>query len=196
MLDKPIHVLAFAGSLRQDSYNKALLRVAQENLPSGMTMEIFDLAPLPFFNADVERIATPDPVLAFRERMKAADALLISTPEYNYSIPAVLKNALDWASRRGPDAQAPLDDLPVAIMGAGGRFGTIRAQDHLRDILLHNRNFVVPSPQVMIATAYKEFADDGTLTNERYQQQIAQLLSNLQQWTVRLKVSEPLLVTG
>ena len=190
MFNQPIHILAFAGSLRRNSHNKALLHVAQELLPDGLTLEIYDLAELPFFNADVEAAGPPDAVLHFRNRMKAADALLIATPEYNYSTTAVLTNAIDWASRRHPDGKSPLDDLPVALMGAGGRFGTVRAQNHLRDILLHNRNFVIPSPQVMISYAGREFDEDGTLLNDRYREQIANLLLSLRDWTIRLKQPE------
>ena len=181
-----IHILGIAGSLRRESYNKALLRAAAQLLPGGVTLECFDLAPLPFYNADVEAAGTPDSVLHFRERIGAADALLIATPEYNYSITAVLKNAIDWASRAVPDA-SPLDDKPIAIMGAGGGGGTARAQMHLRDILIHNRNYVVVSPQVMVARAWQLFDDDLNLTDSAIRDRISRLLAALADLTQRLR---------
>lgn len=190
-MTKIIHVLGFAGSLRQNSYNKALLRNAKALLPIGMTLEIFDLAGLPFFNADVETEGTPDSVLHFRERMQGADALLIASPEYNLSVTGVLKNAIDWASRKGPEGKSPLDDKPVAIMGAGGRMGTVRSQIHLRDILIHNNNIVVPRPEVAVAFAGREFDKDLNLVNERYREQIGRLLVNLRDLTHRLQMPLP-----
>jgi chromate reductase len=183
-----IHVLGFAGSLRQNSYNKALLRNAQELLPVGMTLEIFDLGGLPFFDADIEAAGTPPSVLRFRKQMQQADALLIASPEYNLSVTGVLKNAIDWASRKGPEGKSPLDDKPVAIMGAGGRMGTVRSQIHLRDILIHNNNIVVPRPEVAIAFAGREFDENFNLLNERYREQIGCLLENLRDLTYRLQM--------
>jgi chromate reductase, NAD(P)H dehydrogenase (quinone) len=113
-----VHVLGIAGSLRQKSYNKAALRAAAELVPEGMTLEIYDIAPIPLFNADVEAQGDPEPVRDFKARLAAANALLIATPEYNYSMPGVLKNALDWASR--PVATTPLGEKPLAIIGASG----------------------------------------------------------------------------
>ncbi|MCB8945620.1 MAG: NAD(P)H-dependent oxidoreductase [Ardenticatenaceae bacterium] len=186
-----IHILGFAGSLRQKSYNRALLRNAQTLLPAHTTLEIFDLAAIPFFDADVEAIGTPPSVLHFRDRMRQADALLIASPEYNYSITGILKNAIDWASRKGPEGQSPLDDKPVAIMGAGGRMGTVRSQMHLRDILIHNNNIVVPSPEVTISFARQEFDEELNLINERYRDQIGRLLQNLAALTHRLQMPLP-----
>jgi chromate reductase len=190
-MSQPVHILGFAGSLRQNSYNKALLRAAQELLPPNATLEIFDLEGLPFFNADVEAVGTPESVRQFRTRLQAADALLIASPEYNYSLTAVLKNAIDWASRRGPEGKSPLDDKPIAIMGAGGRFGTARAQTHLRDILIHNNNFVVPGPEVTVARASQEFDVSFNLINEQYRSQIGRLLQNLADLTRRLQAPLP-----
>jgi len=127
-----VHVLGISGSLRKASYNTALLRPASELLPRGMTLEVFDLSSIPLYNDDVRALGFPKPVQEFRSRIAAADALLIATPEYNFSIPGVLKNAIDWASRP-PDP--PLDGKPLAIMGAStGNFGTVRAQMHLRQV--------------------------------------------------------------
>ena len=178
-MKEPIHILGIAGSLRQRSYNKLLLQAAAELLPPPHILEIYTLHDIPFFNVDVEAEGLPATVQDFHDRIRAADALLIATPEYNYSIPGVLKNALDWASRRGGETSAPIDHKPTAIMGAGGRFGTVLAQRHLRDILIHNAMPVVVSPQVTVATAYQEFDEDGTLANDRYRDQIRRLLFNL-----------------
>src|SRR6266545_5249411 len=134
-LTSPIHVLGIAGSLRKGSYNKRLLQIAGEVLPAGMTLETFDLAPLPFLNEDIIRESgLPESVQHLHARLAAADAMLIATPEYNFSIPGVLKNAIEWASQRMADGQpSPINDKPLAIMGGGGRLGTARAQLHLRE---------------------------------------------------------------
>jgi chromate reductase, NAD(P)H dehydrogenase (quinone) len=186
-MNNDIRVLGFAGSLRQKSYNRALLQAAETVLPADMTLTIFDLIDIPLFNQDVEARGIPEPVLAFREAFKAADALLIATPEYNFSVPGVLKNALDWASRKGPDPQAPLDDKVAAIMGAGGMGGTVRAQLHLRDILAHNRLFVVPHPQLMVARAWEHFDQDGALTDEATRARLGSLLLELRDLTWKLR---------
>ena len=183
MIDNPIHILGIAGSLRRKSYNRALLCNAQHLLPEDTTLEIFDLDDIPFFNADVEAIGTPAPVLAFREAIKRADALLIATPEYNYTIPGVLKNAIDWASRKGPDDRAPLDGKTVAMMGAGGMYGTLRAQMHLREILSHNQTFVMARPELMVARAGQYFDENGRLTDEAMRLRLERLLVSLRDWT-------------
>lgn len=125
-----VTILGFAGSLRQNSYNKAILRAAKELMPQVSKLEIFDLEGIPPFNQDLENKA-PEKVKEFKAKIRAADAILITTPEYNYSIPGVLKNAIDWASR--PYGDNSFEGKPVAIMGAsGGKLGTARAQYHLR----------------------------------------------------------------
>ena len=113
-----VRILGIAGSLRRSSFNAATLRAAQELAPSGMTIESFDIAPIPSYNEDVRQQGYPAPVEDLRVRIKAADGLLIVTPEYNYSIPGVLKNAIDWASR--PPEQ-PFDGKPIGLMGASMR---------------------------------------------------------------------------
>lgn len=181
-----VKVLGFAGSLRRDSYNKAALRAAGELLPPGMTLEICDLAPIPLFNEDVEREGYPAAVQDFKERIAAADALLISTPEYNYSIPGVLKNALDWASR--PPGQSPLAGKPLAIMGVStGYFGTIRAQYHLRQFCVILNMHPVNSPEVFIPGAAAKFDQEGRLTDGMFLEGISKLLQALQEWTVKLR---------
>src|SRR4051794_12733755 len=116
MAGEKLHLLAFAGSLRRRSFNRGLIRAAVEVVPAGIEIETFDLAPIPLYNGDVEEQGLPQPVADFKDKIRAADALLIATPEYNYSIPGVLKNAIDWASR--PPTPSPLQRKPVALMGA------------------------------------------------------------------------------
>ena len=182
-----IHVLGFAGSLRKGSYNRAILRAAAELAPAGMSLETFDLSPIPLYNADVEAMGEPEPVQRFKERIAAADALLIATPEYNYSIPGVLKNALDWASR--PSKGSPVNGKPVAIMGAGGMFGTVRAQQHLRLIAVHNDMHVLNKPEVYISRPWEKFDDDGHLADEPTRERIRALLEALAAWTRQLSIS-------
>ncbi|MCG8353184.1 MAG: NAD(P)H-dependent oxidoreductase [Chloroflexales bacterium] len=181
----PIHVLGFAGSLRKGSYNAALLRAASEILPASMTLEIFDLAPIPLYNADEEAAGFPEPVQRFKERIAAADALLIATPEYNYSVPGVLKNALDWASR--PPAASTLSGKPMAMMGVGGRSGTIRAQLQLRQIALGTNLLPLNRPELAVAMGWEKFDAEGRLTDEATREQLGKLLVALADWTWRLR---------
>jgi chromate reductase, NAD(P)H dehydrogenase (quinone) len=187
-LTSPIHVLGIAGSLRKDSYNKRLLRIAGEVLPAEMTLEVFDLAPLPMYNEDLEKAGLPESVQHFHARLAAADALLIATPEYNFSIPGVLKNAIDWAARRTVDGHpSPLNDKPLAMMGGGGRLGTARAQLHLRDIVLHNNMHALNQPQVYVIGVWNHFDPEGNLTDLSIRDQIAKLVDALAHWTRRLR---------
>ena len=180
-----IHVLGISGSLRKDSYNTGLLNAASELLPESMTLEKYDLSRVPLYNDDVRAIGYPKPVQEFRERIAAADALLIATPEYNYSIPGVLKNAIDWASR-SPDP--PLDGKPVAIMGAStGNFGTVRAQMHLRQICLFCNMLPVNKPEVLVMRAQEKFDSSGRLVDETAREFVRDLLMALADWTRRLQ---------
>jgi chromate reductase, NAD(P)H dehydrogenase (quinone) len=131
-----MRVLGISGSLRRDSYNAALLRAAAERLPDGVELEVFErLAEIPAYDADLEESGeTPDAVADLRERMRAADAVLVATPEYNSSIPGALKNALDWASR--PAGESALMGTPAAVVGAStGMFGAVWAQAETRKVL-------------------------------------------------------------
>jgi chromate reductase len=180
-----ISVLGFAGSLRQGSYNKAALRAALELAPAGMTIETFDLSPIQPYNEDVKQHGFPPPVQEFREKIRAADALLIVTPEYNYSIPGVLKNAIDWASRP-PDQ--PFEEKPIAIMGASpGRLGSARAQYHLRQCFVFLNGLVINRPEVMIGNASEKFDEQGRLTDQPTRELIAKLLAALVDWTHRCR---------
>jgi chromate reductase len=181
---KQIKILAFAGSLRKGSYNKALVRAAVELAPENAVIEVFDLEGIPPFNQDLEN-HPPQRVIEFKAKIRAADALLIATPEYNYSVSGVLKNALDWASR--PRADTPLEDKPVAIMSASiGRLGGARAQYHLRQSLVFLNMHPVNRPEVMLSSAQDNIDANGRVTNEQTRQLIRQLLEALVAWTKRL----------
>lgn len=163
--DSSLHVLGIPGSLRAGSYNKALLRAAQEEAPEGMTIDLFELDDIPFFNQDVEDQGDPAPVQRFKEAIREADALLIATPEYQHGLPGVLKNALDWASR--PPGDAPLNDKVVGMMGASpSPVGTARAHLQLRQTLTYNQSRFVARPEVLVANASDKF-EDGRFTDEQ-----------------------------
>jgi chromate reductase, NAD(P)H dehydrogenase (quinone) len=184
-MKSPVHVLGFSGSLRKGSFNAMLLASAAELLPENMTLETFDLSPIPLYNDDVRAAGYPDSVRAFRDRIAAADALLIVTPEYNFSIPGVLKNALDWASRP-PDP--PLSGKPAALMGAStGNFGTVRAQLHLRHVCVYTNMFPVNKPEVLVARAHEKFDGRGRLADETTRGFVRDLLTALADWTLRLR---------
>lgn len=170
------NILGIPGSLRRDSLNRSLLAAAGRLLPDGARLQMADLSGLPLYNWDVEQESGfPDPVARFRNQIAAADGLLIATPEYNHSMPGVLKNAIDWASRGGADS--PLNDMAAAIMGAAGRLGSVRAQLHLRTVLMHNNLKVVQKPEVLIAGGDSFSA--GKLTNDRHLDQIKRLVTAL-----------------
>jgi len=177
-------VLGISGSLRKNSWNTSLLRVAAKELPQGMKLEVFNLATIPMYNADMEGASMPEAVVEFKSKIASSDALLIATPEYNYSIPGVLKNAIDWASRNMKDS--PLNGKPVAIVGVGGMMGTVRAQLHLRQILLHNGTMVLPKPEVYIARGWEKFDMHGNLIDEEARRSIRTLMESLHAWIVRL----------
>ena len=183
-MNDPLVILGIAGSLRNESYNRALLRAAQELTPEGARIDTFELAGLPMFNQDEE--ANPHPKVAeLKQRIRAADAILFVTPEYNYSIPGVLKNAIDCASR--PYGDSAWDGKPVAVMGASiGSIGTARAQYHLRQTFVFLNMYPVNQPEVMVSSAQKRFDQEGKLTDETTKKLVQQLLSGLVSWTKRL----------
>jgi chromate reductase len=173
-----MRILGIAGSLREGSYNRALLRTARELLPEGVELEEFDLRSLPLYDGDVEAAGDPEPVVALKEAIRGADALLFATPEYNRGVPGVLKNAIDWASR--PPLASPLTGKPVAIMGAStGRGGTARAQEQLRAALEYSRATVVEQPEVLVPEAYMRFDERGEVVDEGIRAELAELLDTL-----------------
>jgi chromate reductase len=176
-----IDVLGVCGSLRTGSYNMAALRTAIELKPPGMAIEIADISAFPLYNEDVRAQGFPPPVERLRSQIRAADALLIVTPEYNYSMPGVLKNAIDWASRP-PDQ--PFAGKPVAIMGAAaGMAGTARAQYDLRRSCVFLDMHPLNKPEVFIGQAHTKFDAAGRFTDEAGRGFIRDLLVALERWT-------------
>ena len=187
-MDKNMHILGFAGSLRKQSYNKALLAAALDMVPGDTTLEIFDLEGFPPFNQDFER-QPPDKVKEFKAKIRASDAILIATPEYNYSIPGVLKNAIDWASR--PYGDNAFEGKPVAVMGASiGTLGTARAQYDLRRSFVFLNLLPLNQPEVMIALVQDKVDSNGRVTDEKTRKKIKELLQSLVAWTRRIKLGE------
>lgn len=178
-----MRILGIAGSLRQGSFNRATLRAAQELAPEGMHIEAFDIAPIPFYDEDVRQQGFPQPVADFRASIKAADGLLIVSPEYNYSIPGVLKNAIDWASR--PPEQ-PFDGKPIGNMGASmGVMGASRAQYHLRQCFVFLNGLVMNRPEVAIPAAQNKFDAQGKLTDQQTRDFITAHLAAFKAWVLR-----------
>ncbi len=181
---KEIKILGIAGSLREMSFNRGALRAAVELVPEGSVMETFDLTEIPIFNQDLEN--DPPPIVVdFKKAIRDADAILFVTPEYNYSVPGVLKNAIDWGSR--PYGDSAWDGKPGAIMGASsGVIGTARAQYHLRQICVFLNIHLINRPEVMIGKTAERFDKDSNLTDETSRELIAFLLEELVKWTRKL----------
>ena len=183
-MNSPLQILGIPGSLRKASFNRRALQAAQELVPQGAELELCDLHGLPLFNQDDEA-NPPASVLQFKSRIRAADAILFATPEYNYSVSGVLKNAIDCASR--PHGDNAWDGKPVAILSASsGILGGARAHYHLRQMFIFLNMYPVNGPEVMIAKAGDKFDASGSLTDELARKLVSQLLRNLVDWTRRL----------
>lgn len=184
-------VLAIAGSLRNDSWNRRLLEAAARHAPPGLRIEVATaLQDVPVFNEDLERGGGPATVRALRERVREADGLLIATPEYNQSIPGVLKNLIDWLSRAAPDE--PLAGKPVAIVGAtGGRWGTRLAQQALRHTLAATESLVMPAPALYLRDVASLFDGDGTLADAETAAALRKVLDAFAQWIDRVSPLAP-----
>jgi chromate reductase len=179
--DRTFRILGIAGSLRRASYNRGLIRAAQRLALGELHLESFDIAPIPLFNQDVLDQGEPEPVRALKQAIRAADALLIATPEYNYSIPGVLKNAIDWASR--PPDTSPLRQKPIALVGASsGRFGTTRSQLALRQVFVFTDSYVMPKPELMIPDAAQYFDHEGNLLDQAQFDRLRRVLDALLAW--------------
>ncbi len=186
-MSQPVRILGIAGSLRRHSFNRGILRAAGQLLPAGTTLDVFELDGLPGFNEDLEQ-SPPAQVVEMKKRIRAADAILFATAEYNYSIPGVLKNAIDWGSR--PYGDSAWNGKPAAIMGASmGVLGTGRAQYHLRQVMVTLNMFPINQPEVMIASAHERFDKEGNLTDETSKKYIAKSLESLVAWTRRLQAT-------
>src|SRR5215210_3641464 len=189
---RDFRILGLAGSLRQASVHRGLVRAAHEVAPEWMSCESFDLARIPYFNQDLEDQGNPEPVKELREKIRAYDAVLIATPEYDYAIPGVLTSALDWALRSRHDP-TPFRHKPVGIVGASpGGAGTARGQMVLRQILLHPPAYVMPEPQMLIPYARVKFdVETGDLTDEQTRERMRRFLDALVEWTERLATRAP-----
>lgn len=182
-------IVAFAGSLRRGSYNRALLRAARALAPASMHIDTIGIGELPFYDADVEAGGDPPPVRAFKEALRTADGVLIATPEYNDGIPGVLTNAIDWASRL--PGRSPLVHKPVAIVGASmSQVGTARGQLHLRQLLSHVHARTLPPPELLVARARERFDADLELADDATRRVLALLLERFSRWIVRERVAE------
>lgn len=183
-----ISILGFAGSLRKGSYNKALLRAALELLPEDAELEIFDLEGIPPYNQDLDNDLPPR-VREFKEKIRAADAILVATPEYNYSMPGVLKNAIDWASR--PPGDNSFEGKPAAIISASiGMLAGARAQYHLRQTFVFLDVHPINRPEVMVPFAADKIDSNGKVTDEKTRQKIHEALVSLVSWTMQLKAAK------
>jgi chromate reductase len=179
-------VLGFAGSLRQASHNRGLLRTAINLAPPELNIQTFDLLPIPIFNEDVEAKGEPQSVQDFKKAIGDADGLLIATPEYNYGIPGVLKNAIDWVSR--PPGKSTIYGKPAAIMGASqGAGGTIRSQLALRQTFLFVEVYAMLKPEILIANSRDKFDDQGNLTDERTRESLVKFLKSFASWIEVIK---------
>ena len=184
-----LRVVAFAGSLRRGSFNRALLDAARHLAPSRMSISPIEIGDLPFYNADVEAEGDPTAVVEFKAGIRAADGVLIATPEYNDGIPGVLTTAIDWGSR--PPGAAPLTRKPVALMGASpSQVGTARAQLHLRQLLSHVHARTVPPPELLVAAAHERFDAELQLTHEGTRRVLSALLERFARWIDRERVAD------
>lgn len=180
-MSDPIRLLGISGSLRRGSFNTGLLTAAQELLPAGVSLELAGLHEIPLYDGDVEAAGMPTGVSVLREAIRGADGVLFATPEYNYSYPGVLKNALDWVSR-GKDQ--PLRGKPVAVMGASpGGFGTVRAQLALRQLFFPLDARDMQRPELQVANATSLFSSEGALTDAGTRDKLRQFLVAFADWT-------------
>src|SRR3954453_22551656 len=188
MEHKDFRILGLAGSLRQASVHRGIVRAAHEVAPEWMSCESFDPARIPYFNHDVEDQGNPEPMKELRDKIRAYDAVPIATPEYDYAIPGVLTAALDWCLRSHYDA-TPFRHKPVGIVGASpGGGGTARGQMVLRQILLHPPAYVMPEPQMLIPFSRQKFdAETGDLVDEETRERLRRFLSALVEWTRRFE---------
>lgn len=181
-----VRILGMAGSLREGSYNRALLRAAVEAAPEGMTIETFDLRQVPLYDGDVEAAGDPPGVAALKGAIRAADGVLFATPEYNHGVPGVMKNAVDWASR--PPREAALQGKPVALIGASpGITGTARGQSQLRQAFEFTDSYCMPQPELLVFKAHEKFDEAGRLADEATRAYLGKFLAAFALWVKRLR---------
>ena len=180
----PFQIAGVAGSLRRGSYNRALLRAAQQLAPVAMRIRIYDLSEIPLFSEDVERAGIPPAVASLREAVGQADGFLVATPEYNHGVPGVMKNAFDWLSR--PPGKSVLNGKPSAIVGASpGIIGTARAQSQLRQSFVFTNTPVLLQPEVLVGRAHEKFDANGRLTDDTTRNFLVLFLEEFASWVGR-----------
>jgi chromate reductase len=179
-----LQIAGIAGSLRQGSFNRGLLRAAAELAPLTLQITIHDLLPIPLYNGDVEAQGVPEAVVALREAVRVADGLLIATPEYNHGVPGVLKNAIDWLSR--PPRASALNGKPAGLVGASpGMTGTARAQSQLRQAFVFTNTYAMTQPEILVARAHEKFDQSGTLIDQATRDLLAGFLKAFSGWVAR-----------
>jgi len=172
-----VRVLGISGSGRSGSFNTALVEAARDFLPDGVTLELYDVSRFPLYGPDSERNMPPN-VMKFKKKLQSADAVIISTPEYNHSIPAMLKNAIEWGNR--PWGDNSWDGKPTAIMSAStSPTGGARAQEHLRQIMVDLNMFPLNKPQVLVGRAQEKFSSSLELKDQKTQELLRDLLAQL-----------------
>jgi chromate reductase len=184
-MNKKYKIIGIAGSLRNGSTNKGLLKAAATVLPDDLELEIVDISEIPLYNGDVDAAGPPESVLKLNEKLKNADGVLISTPEYNYSIPGVLKNAIDWVSR---SPLKPFDEKPLAIMGVTGGAvgGTVRCQIHLRGVAVYVNMIPMNKPEMLITKSREKFDAGGNLTDDITLERLKTFLESFSKWIKKL----------
>jgi chromate reductase len=184
-------IAGVAGSLRQGSYNRALLRAAQQLAPVGVRIRIHDLSGIPLFSEDVERAGIPTAVVRLREAVAEADGFLVATPEYNHGVPGVMKNAIDWLSR--PPGASALNGKPAAILGASpGVTGTARAQSQLRQAFVFTNTPAMLQPEMLVGRAHEKFDPGGRLTDDPTRKRLVRFLEEFAHWMGRWAVRRDL----
>lgn len=182
--DGTFKIAGISGSLRKDSWNTAALRTLQQLAPDRLEIDIITLHDVELFDEDVEARGWPPNVQKLRDRVEPADAVIFASPEYNYSIPGVLKNAIDWLSR--PERESPIFGKPAAIIGASpSMIGTARAQAHLRDIVFYNGMPLLPDVEILIARAGDKFDEDGELQDDKTRKFLTELAERFTEWVER-----------
>ncbi len=179
-----MHILAVQGSLRAGSNNRRLLKVVLDHLPVGVTAELYELHNIPLYDGDIEAKGLPDAVVEFRNKIHHANGILIATPEYNYSIAGVLKNALDWASR---PPQQPFAGKPVGIVStSSGIYGGVRGQSHLRQVLQYLEAIAMPKPELIVPQGQAKFDEAGKLIDEKTLKSLENFVPAFVKWVERL----------
>jgi chromate reductase len=189
MADPRFRIVGIAGSLRRASWNRGLIRAAVEGAPDGIEVVTLDLDLVPLYNQDVEDRGDPASVIALKDLIVLADALLIATPEYNNGMPGVLKNAIDWASR--PAAASVLRDKPVVVMGVSpGPGAAARAQQQVRDAVVYTGGCVLPEPELLVHAAIGKFDEAGNVTDPELRAQVVDMVRALRDWGERIRMPE------